>query len=235
VLIVAAPGMSSVVFEMRRIPREVESRRTGATTLDIEIGHVTAGQTRDVLRMPEGVLLARELSVEDGGRGDDVLAHLVVPQGVQSRLRLEGRRVYVDLAWPAPPWQIGKPGPKPPALLREKSDLHTVRQVFPDRPTGANEYGEQLRSAIERFEQVQPFLISATESADSEVRAVLARTLDGVSTSLAAATPPSELAANHQRLVSSIATASNAMSPSFVGDRIAATRQAVAMFEEARK
>jgi hypothetical protein len=231
VLIVAAPGMSSVVFEMTSAPREVESRRTSATTLDIDIGHVTGAGQRNVLSMPEGVVLARELSVEAAGTDRAMRAHLVVPEGVQSRLRLEGRRVYVDLAWPQPPWQVGT------RASRATQDARASAQPNDGRlgEEQSEAYREQLRTAVERFEQIQPFLISAVESPEPEVRAALAHTLEGVRESLAGAAPPSDLAANYQMLSSSIALASSAMAPSFAGDGMAAARQAIAMFEAARK
>jgi len=68
VVIVAAPGMSSVVFEMPSAPREVEARRTSATTIDISIGQGTDAGEKNVLHMPEGMLLASELTV-DAARG----------------------------------------------------------------------------------------------------------------------------------------------------------------------
>jgi hypothetical protein len=52
---------------------------------------------------------------------------------------------------------------------------------------------------------------------------------------LTVATPPSDLAPNHQLLLSSIAEASRAMAPSFAGDRRSADQQAIAMFEAAQK
>jgi hypothetical protein len=238
VVIVAAPGMSSVVFEMPSAPRQVEARRTSATTIDISIGQVTDGDEQSVLHMPEGMLLASELTVDASGSQDARHARLVVPEGVQSRLRLEGRRVYVDLAWPKPPWEVEGRAPRATQSTRatEKADdvpSEDVKQQADDAKHG--DYREQLRTAVERFEQVKPFLISAIESPDTEVLGVLARTLGAVSDSLAVATPPSELAANHQSLLSSVAEASRAMAPLFVGDRRAVVHQAIATFDAAQK
>ena len=77
VVIVAAPGMSSVVFEMPSAPREVEVRRTSATTIDISIGQVMDAGEKNVLHMPEGMLLASELTVAGGPEARH--ARLVVP------------------------------------------------------------------------------------------------------------------------------------------------------------
>src|SRR5882672_8216145 len=41
VLMVAAAGTSSLVFEMNGVPKQVEARRTSATSVEVEIGQVT--------------------------------------------------------------------------------------------------------------------------------------------------------------------------------------------------
>jgi hypothetical protein len=238
VVIVAAPGMSSVVFEMPSAPRQVEARRTSATTIDISIGQGTGAGETNVLHMPEGMLLASELTVDAAGGEDARHARLVVPEDVQSRLRLEGRRVYVDLAWPKPPWEVGARTSRATESARatgKPSDAQSEEEKRQSEDAKQADYREQLRTAVERFKQVQPFLISALESPDTEVLAVLARTLGAVGDSLAVAMPPSDLAANHQMLLSSIAEASRAMAPTFAGDRRGAVHQAIATFEAAQK
>ena len=233
VVIVAAPGMSSVVFEMPTAPRQVEARRTSATTIDISIGQVTDAGEKNVLQMPEGMLLASELTVE-AGSPDARHARLVVPHDVQSRLRLEGRRVYVDLAWPKPPWEVGGRASRAAQSARATGKpTEDAKQRLQAAKQG--DYREQLRTAVGRFEQVQPFLIAAIESPDTEVLAALSRTLEAVNESLAVATPPNDLATNHQLLLTSIAEASRAMAPSFAGDRRTAVHRAIAAFEEAQK
>jgi len=224
VLIVAAAGMSSVVFEMHAAPREVDARRTGATTIDIDIGRVSSVREADVLSMPEGVVLARELSVASAQTGGAMRAHLVVPDGVRSRVRLEGRRVYVDLAWPQPPWQVGS-----------RAFPATQRALAPP-PThedAGDAYRQQRHIAAARLEQMQPFLISAVQSPEPEVLSALAHSLEGVRDSLAVMSAPPELEANRQSLLSSLALASRALAPSFAGDRESTVRQAIAAFEDA--
>jgi len=238
VVIVAAPGMSSVVFEMPSEPRQVEARRTSATTIDVSIGQVMDVGEKNVLYMPEGMLLASELTVEAAGRSDARHARLVVPHDVQSRLRLEGRRVYVDLAWPKAPWEVGGRGSRATPSARatgKPNDAQSGDAKQQSEDAKQRDYREQRRGAVARFKEVQPFLISALESPDTQVLAVLARTLGGVSESLTVATPPSDLAPNHQLLLSSIAEASRAIAPSFAGDRRSAVHQAIAMFEAAQK
>ena len=164
-------------------------------------------ERRVVLHMPEGMLLASELTVDAAGSPDARHARLVVPHDVQSRLRLEGRRVYVDLAWPKAPWEVGGRAPRAAQSAQstgKPTDAQSDDAKQRSEAAKQGAYREQLRTAVERFEQVQPFLNSAIESPDTEVLAVLARTLEGVGESLTVATPPSDLAANHQLLLSSM-------------------------------
>lgn len=230
-VMIAAPGMSSVVFEMPTMPREVEARRSGSTTIDIEIGGQVPSGAETTLRVPEGVLLARAVAVESPVRPDARRARLVVPAEVQSRLRLEGRRVYVDLAWPKAPWQVGErrvPVTRDVRVATAKPSPQSVE----DRQAASR--GE-FQAAIDRFEQIQPFLMSATESPDANVLAALSHTLDGLRLSLADMTPPADLMDSRQRLVAAVTMASNATTASFTGDRMATARQALELFDEARK
>src|SRR5258705_6602491 len=156
VVIVAAPGMSSVVFEMPTAPRQVEARRTSATTIDISIGQVADTGEKNVLQMPEGMLLASELTVDAGG-ADARHARLVVPHDVQSRLRLEGRRVYVDLAWPKPPWEVGSRASRAAqgAQATGKSiDRPSEDAKQQSKAAKQGDYREHLRAAVGRFDRV---------------------------------------------------------------------------------
>jgi len=113
VVMVAASGVSSLVFEMHDLPKEVEAKRTSPTTIDVAIGRTSSSAAYEPLRLPEGVSLVRQLFVRSHGNG--IHAHLIVPQDIESRLRLEGRRVYLDLAFPRAPWSIRReaaPAPK---------------------------------------------------------------------------------------------------------------------------
>src|SRR5204862_6309136 len=143
----AAGSMSSLVFEMQETPREVEVRRTGISTIEVEILRGTGGRGQgervfEPLTLPDGVVLVQQLSVHS--EGDSLRAHLVVPDGVENRLRLEGHRVYLDLAFPKAPWNVAKPGPKGPRVLLD--------------PPGHSDGREQLDAAVGRFDQIKPFL-----------------------------------------------------------------------------
>ena len=216
---------------MPAVPTEVEVRRVSSTVIDVEIGNPVAPGDETTLNVPEGVLLARTVTVESLVRPDARRAHLVVPAEVQSRLRLEGRRVYVDLAWPKAPWQAGE---RPKPVIRDKR-VASGEARLASNDESQTAYRDEFQAAIDRFEQIQPCLLSATESPDADVLVALGHTLDGLRASLAGMTPPAELAANRQQLAAAVAMASNATTPTFTGDRMAAARQALTLFDAARK
>jgi hypothetical protein len=165
VVMIAAGSMSSLVFEMQETPKAIELKRTSGTALDVEIGQAAGVLER--LTLPDGVVLVQQLSVQS--EGDSLRAHLVVPDGVENRVRLEGHRVYLDLAFPKAPWDVEKPGPKEPSVGRVLLD-----------PPGHSDGRAQLDAAVARFDQIKPFLNSALAMPEPDVLAALAHSLDDV-------------------------------------------------------
>jgi len=236
VLMVAAAGTSSLVFEMHGVPKQVEARRTSATSVEVEIGQVTdaARQTASGLqpfRLPDGVVLLRELSVQSENPGS-LRAHLVLPEGVESRLRLENRRVYLDLAFPKAPWRITPRASDTRAASAPPERPETRRVVPDDAPAN---YREQLDAVVARFAQVEPFLLSAAAAPEPDVLAALGHSLEDLRGSLAVLRVPAELEVTRQSMLTAVAQASNAIAPVFAGDRATSVRQAVALFEASSK
>ena len=114
IVMVSAPGVLSVVFEMTGAPKSVEARRTSATSIDVAVGSRPSAavdadlevRPYETLALPDGVSLVRDLAVRQSGDKSSLQAQLIVPGDVESRLRLEGKRVYLDLALPKAPWMI---------------------------------------------------------------------------------------------------------------------------------
>ncbi len=274
VVMVAAAGMTSIVFEMSHTPKQVEARRTGTTAMEVEIGEGLGGrgtggsetggsetggsgtggrgkgeesgseQDADVfepLRLPDGVSLVRELSVQSGD-GETTRAHVVIPDGVESRLRLEGRRVYLDLAFPKAPWTIVAPRPKgPETSASDRVEAPQPSTEHPQAPAAAAPaksvraqapaaYREQEEAVVARFTQIEPFLLSAVQTPEPDVLAALAHSLDDVRGSLERTTAPADMQANRQTLLVAIAKAQAALAPSFIGDRRPAVEEAIALF-----
>jgi hypothetical protein len=184
VVMIAAGGMSSLVFEMQETPKQVEVRRTGISAIEVEIrrgardGQQGAGAF-EPLSLPDGVVLVQRLSVHSDG--DSLLAHLVVPDGVENRVRLEGHRVYLDLAFPKAPWDVARPV-RAGRVLSASAEAAADRSDPADRSTIAGEAPrdnrEQLDAAIARFDQIKPFLNSALAMPEPDVLAALAHSLD---------------------------------------------------------
>jgi hypothetical protein len=238
VLMVAAAGTSSLVFEMNGVPKQVEARRTSATSVEVEIGQVTDAARQSAsglqpLRLPDGVVLLRELSVESENPGS-MRAHLVLPEGVESRLRLENRRVYLDLAFPKAPWRITPraSGTRAASAASAAPERPETRRVVSDAPSN---YREQLDAIVARFAQIEPFLLSAAEAPEPDVLAALGHSLEDLRGSLAVLRVPAELEVTRQSMLAAVAQASNAIAPVFAGDRATSVRQAVALFEASSK
>lgn len=218
VVMVAASGVSSLVFEMHDLPKEVEAKRTSPTTIDLAIGRTSSSAAYEPLRLPEGVSLVRQLFVRSHGNG--IHAHLVVPQDIESRLRLEGRRVYLDLAFPRAPWSIRREVAPAPKQDAEPSNVAPAPRPSVDP--------EALNAAFARFAQMEPFLTSAAESPEPEVLAALSHSLEDLRASVPAGTAAPELDAKRQTLLSAIAKASAGLAPAFAGDRRPAIAEAIA-------
>ena len=200
VVMIAAGSMSSLVFEMHETPKAVEVKRTSATSLDVEIGQ-TAGELEPIA-LPDGVVLVQQLSVHS--EGDSLRAHLVLPDGVENRLRLEGRRVYLDLAFPKAPWNIAKPV-RASRVLSEPADYSTVAADPP------NDAREQLDAAVARFDQIKPFLNSALAMPEPDVLAALAHSLDDLRTTVEHLTISRDGETDRASLLAALADASNAI------------------------
>jgi len=206
VVMIAAGSTSSLVFEMQGTPKAVEVKRTSGTTLDVEIGE-TAG-VLEPLQLPDGVVLVQRLSVHS--EGDSLRAHLVVPDGVENRLRLEGRRVYLDLAFPKAPWNVAKPA-RGGRVLSDPADHSAVVTESPrdDRA--------QLDAAAARFDQIKPFLTPALQMPEPDVLAALAHSLDDLRATVERLTVNGDADADRTTLLAAIAGASSEISRA--GDR----------------
>jgi hypothetical protein len=218
IVLVSAPGMSSLVFEMANRPSNVEARRTSATTIELEIGSARArvnwqGRPVEALALPDGVSLIRDVAVQSDPESG-LRSRVVVPADVKSRLRLEGHRVYLDLALPKAPWAIrGVPQPAVGAA-----------PGYSGAPAPAPH--DDLGDIVTRLVQVEPFIVSGADAPDSDVLAALDHALEEIRGSLEAIAVPAVREPERQALLASVVRASNAMAPSFIGDRAAEVREA---------
>ena len=223
VLAAAAPGILAVVFEMPEAPREVMAQRSAPSTLDVDVQPVS-DLDEEQWSAPAGTLLLKAISLEpSGSEPGRARFRLTVPPEAQSRVRLEGRRVYVDLAWPEPPWPGRVPRGEP---LR--AGLSSSRPAADAKAEAEDDAA--LRAAIDRFRQVQPFLLSAVDAPETDVLMALTHTLDDLYGSLPSVAGNGVRPA---RLREAIQMARSATAPEFAGDRALQARRAIALFQDA--
>jgi hypothetical protein len=91
-----------------------------------------------------------------------------------------------------------------------------------------------VQTAIERFEQLTPFMTSATSSPSEPVLKAVGSTLSGIQGLLTSVDVPSGSRQAHDVLSSAVATAVTAVSPTFTGDRAAQLRQALSLLDQAK-
>lgn len=99
-------------------------------------------------------------------------------------------------------------------------------------PAPAVAYQAQVQPAIDRLEQLTPFLVSASTSPSAPVLKALQETLATLGRSVETLAVPAESRHVHQLLTSAISSATTAVTPAFAGDRAAQARQAIALLNQ---
>ena len=239
VVLVAAPGRLSFVFELADEPRSVSGQRVGATAFALTAGPLVTPVEPQTWKAPGDVSLVSRLSLSQRGQDATTLqAVITLPETADASVRLQGRRVYVDVARrvdevtpvdaapleplrPARPYSSGAPGaarPAAPARAAESMDA----------------YRTATQSLVARFEEIQPFLRQTVASAAPDVLAALSGTCADLEQSLALVAVPASARATHGLLVSAVQLARAATNPSYSGDRTAQLRESAAQFAAAK-
>lgn len=135
-----------------------------------------------------------------------------------------------------------------PSRLRDgvawRAPQETARAVAPAAPTpaapvppstsGRDAYRLAIQPAIDRFDELKPFLLSAAASPSEPVLKAVGSTLVGIQGLLLSVDVPAESRRAHDVLSSAVAAAVTAVSPTFGGDRAAQAKQALGLLEQAR-
>ena len=255
-VLIGAPGRLSLAFEMRSEPRQVTARRADDTTLDIDIGPIDAVVPSQKWSAPAGVHLIRAVAIDDvvgAGSARYVRATLTVPDFARANTRVEGRRVYVDLTWPAeaiaPSAPKASPAPESAAVTSVRGTAAPPETPVPQERAAIQEKvapvsaaaapapvvapAASLASVVAQLDRVLPFVQSAAKSPADDVLNALAPTLSEVDGSLKGMTGTSDAAARGL-LISATASARRAVNPAFAGDRVAESHQAAGLFEAAK-
>jgi hypothetical protein len=236
-VLVGAPGRVSMIFELAEEPVQVWTRRVNATTLVVDAGPLTEGIRSQTWSTPSSVDLVKRISIDEV-RLDDrsvMRAQLTLPEFAWGRTRLAGRRLYVDVSWPELRQQAPLSGQLRnaavvPAPRAEKTKPVEQNELVDPRVIGIERYRGAIRPLIVRFEEMEPFLVSATQ-APPEVLAALGHTLATLGDSLRAIEVPSDLANTHGMFTSALRVAVRAVDPALRGDRATEVRQALALFD----
>jgi hypothetical protein len=91
-----------------------------------------------------------------------------------------------------------------------------------------------VQPAVERFEQLTPFIVSASATPSESVLKAVGNTLIGIQGLLLSVDVPAESRQTHDLLSSAVATAVTAVNPTFTGDRSAQAKQALSLLERAK-
>lgn len=241
-LLLGAPDRLSLVLELQSEPRQVNSSRPDAATLQIDAGPMPTAANPQQWSVPDGVHLLRTVSIEtlaaQGGL-NYLRARVALPEFAKANVRTEGRRVYVDLTWPFDGEDGRAPRRPVPTVVQEGEPSTTASR----EPAGAGQapiargqdarYFEAIKPSHQKISEIKPFLLSAAQSGSTDVHAALDQTLATLEASVSGLSVPVSEVGQHKLFISAIRVARNALSPGFSGDRVAQVQQAITMFEGA--
>jgi cell division septation protein DedD len=233
VLLIGASGRVSLVLELATTPRQVVAQQTSETVLDVDIAPAGPGVRGRDWSAPAGVHLVEHVSILEGPDLDgerSLRARVTIPPSARATARVEGRRVYVDLAWPEAVTAASRPRPAAP---REPAAAATTAATTAPAPAPAADL-TPLREAAARFQEMVPFLVSAANAPEPAVLRALDGTLSSLGVSLADMAVPADARAARDHLAAAVASARRAVDPLGTGDRLAHAHQAIGFFEAAR-
>ena len=251
VAVLTARDRVSLVFELTDEPKDVATRRVSAAVLEVDAGPIVMPAKATSFMAPPGVRFVMGVSLQagDGATAGRLKARITLLERARSAVRVVGRRVYVDFSPDSQP-VVSEPertsAARPAARPVPASPAQAPAAAAPGTPKGApyvntaaspsaaENYRTMVQPAIERFEQLTPFMVSAAASPSESVLKAVGNTLIGIQGLLLSVDVPAESRQTHDVLSSAVATAVTAVSPSFTGDRSAHAKQALILLEKAK-
>jgi hypothetical protein len=237
VSLLTARDRVSLVFELTGEPEDVSTRRVSAAVLELDAGPVVGPARPTSFMAPPGVRFVMGVSIQGASRAAGRLkARITLLERARSSVRVLGRRVYVDFSSDAPPVTPGllertSAGRAPQVSAPAAAPPPPVVSPAPPREAA---YREAVQPAVERFEQVTPFLLSAAASPSEPVLKAIGSTLVGIQALLTTIEVPAESQTAHDLLSQAVATALTSVNPAFNGDRAAQARQAQSLLGQAK-
>lgn len=236
----------SLVFELTGEPQNVSTRRVSAAVLELDAGPVVMPAAATSFMAPPGVRFVMGVSIQGGeATAGRLKARITLLERARTAVRVAGRRVYVDISSDTPPAETPERGadvvtsaqarltrraPQPPAPAAPPEAAGPVASA----PSVRDAYRSTVKPAIDRFDELTPFLLSAAASPSEAVLKAVGSTLVGIQGLLLSVEVPAESKHAHEVLSSAVAAAITGVSPTFGGDRSAQVRQALSLLEQAR-
>jgi len=261
ILLVAAPGRLSFVFELAEEPRHVSGQRVSVTTFTLTAGPLQTPVEAQTWKAPGDVSLVKRVSLaRPGADAGTMQATVTLAENADAAVRLQGRRVYVDvfrrsddplphaeeLLQPAAPQPRARgyeprptlpaaPAPRSPAVADGAVPPVSAPAAASAKPAdGMEAYRAALQPLLARFEEVQPFLGATIATASPDILAALNGTCSQLELAAASITPPPQARGVHNLLTSAAHLARTATGASFTGDRLAQVKEASAQVAAAK-
>ena len=234
VLVAPSAGQMSLVVELTEEARRVSTQQTSATVLMLEAGPIASPLKRQILKAPSGLSLLEEVAVDEGTTNENehvLRLRVTMRRTVPSSVRVVGRRIYLDFMVPDVPMPVA---PVAAATTGSRSERDGAKPT----PLAAKAVNDRqvVNGAVAKFEEIQPFLVSATTSAtpNAVVLSAVADAITSVQQSLHGVQPPAATAPPFHMLVSAVTLAAEAVNADFHGDRGSKAKQALAVFAAAK-
>ena len=240
VALLNAQDRVSLVFELTAEPQNVATRRVSAAVLELDAGPVVMPARATSFMAPPGVRFGMGVSMQGGeATAGRLKARITLLERARTAVRVVGRRVYVDFSSDTPP--ATQPTENAASPSAPQATAHAAAPAAPTPATPVapassvrDAYRSIIQPAIDRFDQLTPFLLSAAASPSEPVLKAVGSTLVGIQGLLLSVDVPADSRHTHDALSSAVATAINAVSPTFGGDRPAQVRQALSLLEQAK-
>ena len=149
VVLIAGAGSVAVVLELPEEPRHIVTQTISAQEIEIVAWPAVAPVEAMRWKAPAGVSLLREVSIDESVEGSvrALRARVSIPRSAQAFVRTSGRRIYIDLARPAP--------------LPEPEELPVNTVVAGSQHRVVQDYRVTIAPVLEKLETIEPFLMSA--------------------------------------------------------------------------
>jgi len=223
VLLISGAGSLAIVIEMAEEPRHVATSTLNRSELEIVAGPVASRLEPVRWKAPAGIALLRHVSIDEAaaGKGRSLRARVTTRRSAQATVRTSGRRIYIDLAEPAP--------------LPQTEELQMRTVLARGREHVIEDYRVTIAPVIEKLEAIEPFVMSAVSAPATDVLNALERSLRALGAWADGVNPPGQWRQSHEYLVSAVTKAAESVSAGFAGDRTVKALEAFALRDAAKR